>query len=186
MVRLLRLLRFRFAGDQSGAATVEFVIIAPVFFAIVLSVFEAGWLMTKYMMLDRGLDLAVRDLRLGAINNPDHDNFKERVCEYSIIFSDCEDVVLIEMTPVEIGTDDFPTNDRTCIDRANPIDPLDWLDNFNSGGRWDRSTPAVMFVRACVIVEPLFPGNRLGLQLPQDATGGFQMATYSAFANEPN
>jgi len=47
----------KFRGDQTGAASVEFVLIAPMYFALMLSTFEAGWLMTKSMMLERGMDL---------------------------------------------------------------------------------------------------------------------------------
>ncbi len=182
MTRLVRNLINRFRADSAGAATVEFVIIAPVFFAIVLSVFEAGWLMTKFMMLERGLDLTVRDLRLGSVPNPTHDTIKAKLCEHAVIFADCQNVVLIELTPVQMGTGSFPTNSRTCVDRTATVSPVV---NYDTGSRWNHINPEIMFVRACVIVDPIFPGNRLGLQLSQDASGGFQMSAFSAFANEP-
>ena len=65
-----------------------------------------------------------------------------------------------------------------CADRTQTID-LD-APSFSQGNRSD-----ILFVRACVIVDPLFPGLGLGLQLPKDASGGFQMIAFSAFVNEP-
>ena len=53
----------RFRKDEDGAATVEFVLVAPMFLGLVLATFESGWMMTQSMMLERGLDQTVRELR---------------------------------------------------------------------------------------------------------------------------
>ncbi len=42
-----------------------------------------------------------------------------------------------------------------------------------------------MFVRACMIVDPIFPGLGITLGLQRDNSGGLQMVTYTAFMNEP-
>ena len=55
----------RFLRNEEGAIALEFAIVAPVFFAIVFSIFEAGWMMTKVMMLEMALDKTVRELRVG-------------------------------------------------------------------------------------------------------------------------
>ena len=65
----------RFLRDERATASVEFVMIAPLYLAAVFSVFEAGWLMTKNMMLERGLDQTVRDIRIGRTNNMSHNDF---------------------------------------------------------------------------------------------------------------
>lgn len=166
----------RFAADCSGSATVEFVIIAPLLFMIVFSVFESGWLMTKYMMLDRGLDLAVRDVRLGIAANPTHDEIRDKVCDYAAIIKDCREALVLEMTALD-SVADIPTTSATCVDRTVNTLPVT---GFNAGAR-----SQIIYVRACAIVDPLFPGMGLGLQLTKDASGGFALLSNAVFVNEP-
>ena len=165
----------RFFRDRAGNATVEFAIIAPVYLAAVLSIFEAGWLMTKNMMLERGLDQTIREIRLGNSGLTTHEEFKNSICTYSRILKDCSDTMVLEVTPI-LSAADIPTANAVCRDRTTPPPSP----NFNLGQRSD-----IMYVRACVIVDPMMPGLGLGLQLPKDNTGGFQMIAFSAFVNEP-
>jgi Flp pilus assembly protein TadG len=70
----------RFHRSQDGSSTIEFVIMFPVIFTFFLSTFELGMLETRHVMLDRGLDIAVRAIRLGQIEPVTHDAFKQAVC----------------------------------------------------------------------------------------------------------
>ncbi|MFQ5622880.1 MAG: TadE/TadG family type IV pilus assembly protein [Paracoccaceae bacterium] len=172
---LRRLAGFR--DDNSGAATVEFVIIAPIFLGVVLSVFESGWLTTQSMMLERGLDKTVRDLRLNDNASFTHDELKASVCGYSKILRDCEANLLLELVSIDNGLP-FPAPSANCVDRTGTVDPVV---HYVPGAE-----SAIMFIRACVIIDPIFPGIGLGLQLSKDASGGFAMVAYSAFVNEPD
>lgn len=167
----------RFARDTRGTATVEFVIVAPMFLALVFSTFEAGWLMTKSMMLERGLDLVVRDIRLGLSANMTPAQFRTEVCNNTKILKNCEQTMMLELVNANVPAT-IAASSPMCADRTQTID-LD-APSFSQGNRSD-----ILFVRACVIVDPLFPGLGLGLQLPKDASGGFQMIAFSAFVNEP-
>ena len=169
----------RFLKDETATASVEFVLIAPLYLAAVFSVFEAGWLMTKNMMLERGLDQTIRDIRLGRHTLTSHAEFKDRICTYSRILKDCDQNMILEVTPITSAAS-IPSGAAQCRDRSTPPPPPSAL-KFDLGNRDD-----IMFVRACVIVDPLVPGMGLGLHLPKDKTGGFQMTAYSAFKNEPN
>lgn len=169
----------QFLKDERANASVEFVIIAPLYLGAVLSVFESGWLMTKNMMLERGLDQTIREIRLGRHSLTTHDDFKSRICTYSRILRDCNDTMILEVTPISSAAS-IPSGAALCRDRATPPPPPSSM-KFNLGARDD-----IMFVRACVIVDPIFPGIGIGLHLPKDNTGGFQMIAYSAFKNEPN
>lgn len=173
---MLRALR-AFRKDREGAATVEFVIIFPFLITIVLSLFEAGWLMTRYMMLDRGVDLAVRDLRLGKDPGISHDELKDEVCGYAKIFKGCTTDLVLEVVPMDVNSA-YPQNQPNCFDRTGELEPV--ID-FTPGLRGE-----IMFIRACVVIDPIFPGLGLGLQLPKDSSGGFQMVSYAAFMNEPS
>jgi len=171
--------RFKqFLKDDTATASVEFVMIAPLYLASVFSVFEAGWLMTKNMMLERGLDQTVRDIRLGKAGLTQHAEFVSAICDYARILRDCEDNMILEVTPINNSTD-IPSGAADCRDRSTPPPPPG-THKFNLGNRTD-----VMYVRACVIVDPLLPGLGLGLHLPKNDRGDFEMIAYSAFVNEP-
>ena len=169
---------------EDGGSTVEFVLVFPIFIALVLSIFEAGWLMTKSMFLDRGLEIAMRDVRLGALPETDIDlAIKTKLCDHALLLDDCMNTLILELKPIDTSAD-FPTDDADCVRREEGEDGetlyVNPQDDFNPGGR-----SQLMFVRACVLIDPIFPGIGLGLQLPKDSSGAVQMTAMSAFINEP-
>lgn len=165
-----------FLKDTSAAATVEFIILFPMLIWIVFSTFEIGWLTTRQMMLNRGLNLTIRDLRLGRIDQPTHEKLKLTVCDRASILKDCTSSIHLELVPMTLAGG-IPKTSATCVDRTGEIDPVE---NFSAGIEED-----IMFVRACVIVDPMLPGMGIGAQLHKDPTGGFSMVAYSAFKREP-
>ncbi|MEM6474307.1 MAG: TadE family protein [Planctomycetota bacterium] len=169
--------RFKaYRRNEDGSSTVEFVIIFPAVIALVFGVIESGWLMTRYMMLDRGLDITVRELRLGLMTNPTHDNIRNSICLHSKILPACETTLIVELVPL----DEF--NPRANCYPRNEIVPAPVLNVDPTKNL--RSTN--MFIRACSNVDPMLPGLEFGLLLPKDsATGAHQMISYSAFRNEP-
>ncbi len=168
-----------FLKDESANPTVEFVLVAPMFFWLIFSVFESGWLMTRQMMLERGLDLMVRDLRIGVYGpSPTHDLLKQKICEYSSVFKDCVNSVHLELDVLNRGSlGNAGTSNIGCVDRTGTVTPVT---SVTPGSRGD-----IMFVRACIVVDPLLPGTGLGALLSKDPSGGFDMVAFSAFMNEP-
>ena len=73
----------------------------------------------------------------------------------------------------------IPTSTEWLI-TCRMILPWDPVVTFNPGSRSE-----IMFMRACVVIDPLMPGMGLGLHLPKDTSGGFALVSYSAFVNEP-
>lgn len=175
---MFRALARRFGRSEDGAATVEFVFVFPVVVSIVLATFEAGWLMTKYMMLDRGVDIAVREVRLGLDPTVDHDKIKARICDVAMILKDCNTTLKVQLITLDVNSPPDMMN-ADCFDKSLPINVPGTF--AASGGQ--RSE--LMFVRACVLVDPILPGLEFGLLLPQQPSGGHQMVSYSAFKNEP-
>ena len=165
-----------FGDDTSGNATLEFVIIFPFLMFMILSIAEAGVLMTRVAMLDRGVDIAIRDLRLGLTPGITHDGLKTKICEAAFLLGGCGDALLLELTPLA-DVASFPTGKTHCIDRTSDVEPTI---SFVPGARSE-----IMVVRACVIVDPMFPGMGLGAVLPVDASGGYSIVVQSAFMNEP-
>jgi len=173
----LKKLLARFWAREDGNATVEFVLVFPLLITIIFSMVEAGWLTTRQMMLERGLDIAARDLRLGRAPGLSHDGLKDLVCDHARVLMNCRRDLILEVVEMDVNAA-YPQNQPNCIDRTGRIAPKI---TFDAGGRGD-----IMFVRACMIIDPIMPGLGLGLMLPKDDSGGFQMSTFTAFMNEPS
>jgi hypothetical protein len=171
----------RFARADRGTAKVEFCILFPVFIVLLLSGFEAGMLMTRQLMLERGLDLTMRELRLGTMANPTHTAVKQEICEKSLIIPNCMTSVQLELREVDMVAWNVPMDGNRCVDRTAELDPmLDPPDGFTAGAR-----NVLMMVRACAVFDPWFPGVGLGTQLPRDRSGGYRLVATSGFVNEP-
>jgi hypothetical protein len=171
-----RLAGFRRRDD--GVASVEFVLMLPLFLTIFMASFESGLLMTRNIMLERALDLTVRELRLGSFVNPSHDTIKDAVCGRTVLFEDCGKIMRLELTKVNTATWNLPATDTPCADRDEPIQLLDPLDT--------GAENEMMLIRACAVFDPIFPMAGLGLRLKKDSLGGgYAIIARSAFVNEP-
>lgn len=173
----------RAALGEDGTATIEFVIIFPAIMTIFLSSFEVSIYLTRAVLLDRALDMNVRLLRLGSLQPVMTDNlpdeFKLRVCNDALIFADCPDAVMIELTEIPTDSWALPNPNLTCVDRAKPSDMQPPV-TFNPGGVND-----LMLVRACTVLDPFFGTTPLVMNLPLDHTGGYVVASASTYVNEP-
>ncbi|MBI1219621.1 MAG: pilus assembly protein [Rhodobacteraceae bacterium] len=163
--------------SEAGNATVEFVIVFPIFMMIFFQSFEAGWLMVRDTMLERALDLTVRDLRLGHMTDPTNATIRSEICTYTTVIADCNNSVMVELTPVDTGTWAMPSNAATCVNRGATVQPVTTVQQ----GVSDQ----MMLIRVCAIIDPLFPGTKWGLNLPVDSTGGYALIATTAFVNEP-
>ncbi len=172
---LIRRVR-RLAADTGGNATVEFVVLVPFLLYFFFALAEVGTLMARAVMLDRGLDMAVRDLRLGITTDVTHNDIKTKICEAAFLLSRCEESILLELSPLE-SAEEFPSAPVNCVDRTQDVEPVVV---FDPGARSE-----IMFMRACLIADPLFPGTGIGAMLPKDASGGYAIIGTSAFVNEP-
>ncbi len=167
----------KFRKNTDGNATVEFTVVFPFLMFLILMIFEIGWFATRNVLLERGVDIVVRELRLAAIPDLSHDNLKARICEESTILADCDRDMILELVQLDLN-DAYPQNQPNCIDRTGEVDPTI---SFNPG-----AAQSIMFVRACMIVDPIFPGLGITLGMRPDSSGGYQMVAYSAFMNEPS
>lgn len=167
----------RAAREEDGAATIPFIIFLPFFLLLVMSALEMGTLMLRHVMLERALDVSVRDLRLGKWTNPTHEDFKRVVCNRAGVLPDCMNVLLIELRPISTVTWEPLSSGPICVDRAEVIQPVT---TFTSG-----AGDQMMMIRACAKFDPIFPTSGLGFQLPRDNTGAYALTAATAFVNEP-
>lgn len=171
----------RFIRDESANATVEFVILFPLFVTILLSSVELGMFTVRHTMLERGLDMAVRDVRLGTgtftNDQVGHDALKTAICGYASILPNCENNLKLEMVRLDLRTAvNFPSN-FDCVDRTELLNPVR---NFINGGENE-----LMLLQACIQFDPLYPTSALGSQMSTDSAGMASMFAFSAFVQEP-
>ena len=73
----------KFRRDEGGNPTMEFIIFLPLFMFMFLMSFEAGYYMLRGVMLERGVDMAVRQVRLSNGAVPDYTLLKKQICSIS-------------------------------------------------------------------------------------------------------
>lgn len=171
----------RFRGKDDGNATIEFVFLFPAFIFLFLLGFESGYYMVRNVMLERAVDIAVRDVRLGNGKVPQFEALKQRICDEAAILDDCVNSVQIEMQPVAIvpgGTASVRTAAK-CVDRLSTDDPLTGT-TYNAG-----AANSMMMVRVCALSKPLFPTTGIGVGMQVDAEGNYAIVATTAFVNEP-
>ncbi len=184
MMHFIKHIRQWMRRGDDGNVTIEFVLVFPVFLIIFLSAFEAGILMTRQVMLERALDITVRDLRLGFLPTPGlseaeaHLELKATICSRSLIIPDCGNAILLEMRPVSRLTWEPLNNVATCVDRSESVQPATV---FRAGAQNE-----MMILRACSVFEPVFPSTGLGMRLPKDGNGDYALLATTAFVNEPS
>jgi len=167
-----------FFGDRSGNATIEFVLIFPAFMSFFLMSVEVGVLTLRGVLLDRAMDVLVRDLRLGNFQPESHQELKEEFCSNGIVFAGCEDAIVIELTPFEFTDETLGAAEETvCRDREQDLDPAV---QFDPGVQNE-----MVMIRACLLFEPFFPAGRMAAQLKRPGTDEYALVTISAFVNEP-
>jgi Flp pilus assembly protein TadG len=164
-------------ADERGTATVEFAIMFPIFATLFLSAVELGMISLRHSMLERGLDMAVRDIRLGTGTNPQHDDIKDAICNYAGLLPNCDANLRLEMIQVDPRNYVAPQADADCIDHSEEATPLR---NFANGVENE-----MMLLRACFVFSPVFPTAGLGYYLETDGAGNSAMTATSAFVQEP-
>lgn len=167
----------RFLRSDEASATVEFVIIFPAFILLMLSAFESGMLMTRQAMLERGVDMAIRQVRIGAMDPVTHDDLRDAICAQSAIIPNCASELKIEMRRVDLMSWTSIPARADCVNREDYGAPLE---AFQAG-----SANQLMFVRVCALFDPVFPTAGLGAQLPVRSGGAYALVSTSAFVIEP-
>lgn len=167
----------RFRRDESGTASIEFVLVFPVYLALMIMSLELSFITLRHVMLERGLDVVVREIRLGTGTSPTHDAIKERICEESFIIVDCSENLRLEMVPSDMRNLVTLGNSVQCTDRAEQGEPVLYF----TPGQQNQ----LMFLRACVKYDPLFPGWHLATRLQADESGQLSIVSMSGFVQEP-
>jgi len=170
-------LRNFWSRDEEGTAAVEFVLVFPLIMTLFLSTFELAMLTAKYTMLDRAMDMTMRDVRLSSGNPLSADDVRQRICDRTLLIKNCNAELVVEMTDILPPVWTWPATRTPCANRGAGTSPVV---NFTQA-----TSNKLVLVRACALVDPWFPTTGLGMQLTKGADGTFQMTSVSAFVAEP-
>ena len=156
---------------------VEFALWFPVFVALLGASVELGMISVRHMMLERGLDIAVRVVKLNTANPPQHDDLKDIICREAMVIPDCSNAVKLEMRPQSLRSAFTIPASADCVDRSEEVQPA---------SVYTPGTPHEMMVlRACAKFSPIFPTTALGATLSVDGAGEFGLIATNAFVQEP-
>lgn len=174
-----RILSFpkRFLRSEKGSSTVEFVIAFPAIITLMLSGIELGFVTLQHSMLERAMDMTVREIRLGTGTAPQHDEIKQRICDRAGFIANCNDALRLEMVQIDPRAWSAVDPNPDCIDRSQEVAPVR---NFVNGQENE-----LMILRACVRIDPVFPTTGLGSTLAKGPGGQYALISTTAFVQEP-
>ncbi|MGJ8602710.1 MAG: TadE/TadG family type IV pilus assembly protein [Marivita sp.] len=168
----------RFLRDESGSVVLlPFVLWLPLFLAVIIAGLEIGALSVRHTQLERGLDLTVREVRLGTGENLDHDTLKGMICDNTTLLSDCNEMLRLEMIPLSLRNWNEPPRGADCVDTSQPVRPLR---QFDAG-----SANELMMLRACYKYRPITPAGAVAAAMPKDGQGYAAIVSFAAFVQEP-
>ncbi|HHK74552.1 MAG TPA: pilus assembly protein [Rhizobiales bacterium] len=167
--RIIR--RRRFGQNEAGVTAVEFALIAPPFFALLMGVFEVGLIFFSSSILENAVAESARLVRTGQAQNGHFTkaNFKKSVCDNLTMF-DCSKLVIDVETFKNFGS-------------VNLSPPLD------NNGKLKKGFPFSMGNGSDVVLVRVFYEWGLmapGLSLMQNmGTGNRLLSAVQVFRNEP-
>jgi hypothetical protein len=181
MIKLLNTLR-RFRRAERGNVTVEFALVFPVFIMILTSSIEMGVITIRQTLLERGLDIAMREVRVGTGANYSHDQVRAMICDGAAIFDDCEENLRLEMIPNNPRNYTQLPSTVDCVQHgAGGSEALNPVRSFTAG-----QSNELVIVLACMLYDPIVPTSQLALERTTDQNGKSALVVaVSAFTQEP-
>ena len=167
----------RFRRDDSGSATFDFVIVMPLYVLLLVAAFETGFISLRQVLLDRGMDMAVRYVRLNTGNPPTYVELKELICQGAGVIDNCDDALKLEMEIQDPRTNLALRSRPDCVNRSLAVQPAEI---YQTG-----SDNQIMFLRACVRFKPLFRTAIMGSAIA-DEHGEYAIVSTSMYVSEPS
>jgi Flp pilus assembly protein TadG len=165
-------------GNERGSAAVEFALIAPMFFALLFSILEAGWFFFVSSAVEQANANAARLIRTGQVQNGGvtREAFFDEICNVVDAFGDCAQTLTVDVS--RYATFDALSNDlNATVCRDADDDAVDGIP-YDAGGQRE-----IVRVRVCFLYKPINPG--IGLNLDKTGDGHRKIVSVSIFRNEP-
>lgn len=164
----------RFGRAREGVTAVEFAMVAPIFFALLLAIFETAFAMLSSQLIETATVDASRLILTGQAQTQKmtKDTFKEAVCSMLPPFIDCSGKVYIDVQKLTSYDIDNATE--------GDLDPSGF--KFITGGPED-----IVMVRIYYKWTGLIPSvmKNFGLDLSNQSDGSTLETATMVFRNEP-
>lgn len=169
----------RFRNQEDGSIfLIEFVILMPLIFGIFIMSWDMSLYSLRQVHLDRGLDQAVRYIRLNTREQITHDQIKTMICEGAGHVGDCSETLRLEMVKVNPRAFSPMSPEIDCIDKSLEVSQER---GFTLGKQHD-----LMILRACLKFDPMIAATGFGFNFTRDGEGQAAMYAISAFVQEPS
>jgi hypothetical protein len=168
----------RFLRRDRGSASLEFAIAVPVVMAMLFSSIDYGAVMLRQVFLDRAVDMAAREVRLGQITAGGFTAFRDRICDRTLLLRNCRGTIAIEMRPIDTATWAGLNTPARCVNRQEEISPA--LDFTPGAGRQE-----LMLIRVCVAADPFIRMTGYVMGMSQNPDGIYNIVSRAAWVNEP-
>ncbi len=164
-------------GDGSGTAAVEFALLAPVFFGLLLAIFETGMFYFVNSAVKLANENAARAIRTGQAQGAmSQAQFFDEICNVVKVFGNCDEKLAVEVKRY----DDFAalaadTAGVTCRDSSDP-DGVSTA--YEPGDSYD-----IIQVRVCFLQRTFTPF--IGTNFDHTGDGNMKLVSTVIFRNEP-
>lgn len=166
--------------NRSGAAAVEFALIAPIFLALIFSILEAGYFFFVSSTVDQASARAARLIRTGQAQSETSPiskaAFFDEICKVMRNLGDCDERLTVDVARFadfeDLAADTSAPTCRDADDTAVGAIP------YSIGAQRE-----IVRVRVCYLHKTLSPG--LGLDLAQAPDGSRKLISVVIFRNEP-
>jgi len=176
--------RARRRDTQKGVVAVEFALLAPIFFGMMFSICEVGWVFFTEAVMERAEKDAIRMIRTGQVqqisqeNDPDAQRQAvfDKVCRFVSAFGECEEELAVEVETFDSFNALAESNtDVTCSDNAG----------YSAGSTAFEpgDEESIVRMRICILYDTLNP--LIGISLKSTEGDGNRMIAQHIFRNEP-
>jgi TadE-like protein len=141
-----------FLGNQKGVAIIEFAILAPMFFALLLVLIDLSIFFAVHSIVDKSVESAARAVRIGELQGDDVDGTKFRsvLCE-NIFFLDCNNFSFSVQPTSDLGT----VNPTPKVDENGQLEKP----GYQKGSSEDLMVITIVYVHRFIIP---YAGNIFG------------------------
>lgn len=177
-----RSLTIKLFRNKDGTAAVEFAIVAPVFMALMFSLFEVGWYFYANSIVDASVGDAARLIETGQIQKSTGTDAQKKqamfnaVCNILQEFGDCTSRLTVEVqTFPDFASLASASDAAVCADA--PQDQRDAIP-FSPG-----TELSIVRVRICFIYTTLNPA--IGVNVSEPGTNKRRLISQAVFRSEP-
>jgi hypothetical protein len=167
------------------------VVIIPFLLSLFFASVDVGVSMLRQVMLDRAVDLAVREIRLGNPDFESSDDIKNAICTgIEDVSSGMRPVMQEDECLAGITVELRIINDESFAGLDEPVGCVDREENISPAVAFTpRSAAApqeLMLIRTCVVSDPFIRLTGVLTAMPINANGDYVAVSRGVFVNEPS